>query len=90
MFVAQIAGPGGERSVALRLAPAETVFGRDARADVSLSDPDKAISRRHFALSVEGDGVELRVLSTVNGVETSRGEVAVGASIRLQAATGSA
>jgi type VI secretion system FHA domain protein len=85
MFVAQIAGPGGERSVALRLAPAETVFGRDARADVSLSDPDKAISRRHFALSVEGDGVELRVLSTVNGVETSRGEVAVGASIRLQA-----
>ncbi|MFN7309383.1 MAG: FHA domain-containing protein, partial [bacterium] len=71
--------------MALRLAPAETVFGRDARADVSLSDPDKAISRRHFALSVEGDGVELRVLSTVNGVETSRGEVAVGASIRLQA-----
>jgi type VI secretion system FHA domain protein len=85
MFVAQITGPGGERSVALRLAPAETVFGRDARADVSMSDPDKAISRRHFALSVEGDGVELRVLSTVNGVETSRGEVAVGASIRLQA-----
>jgi type VI secretion system FHA domain protein len=85
MFAAHISGPGGERSVALRAAPAETVFGRDARADVSLADLDKAISRRHFALQVDGDGVVLRVLSTVNGLDTSRGEAAVGASLRLQA-----
>ena len=68
-----ITGPNLNREVALDPSGAELTLGRDPSADVPLADPQKHISRKHLALRRSGDGVELRIISGLNGIETSRG-----------------
>ncbi len=69
----RITGPNLNREVALDPSGAELTLGRDPSADVTLMDPQKHISRKHLALRQSGDGVELRIISELNGIETSRG-----------------
>ena len=69
----RITGPNLNREVALDPSGAELTLGRDPSANVTLIDPQKHISRKHLALRLSGDGVELRIISELNGVETSRG-----------------
>lgn len=69
----RITGPNLDREVALDPSGAEVTLGRDPAADVQLPDPQKHISRKHLAVRQGADGLELRVVSDLNGVETSRG-----------------
>ncbi len=75
-----IVGPGLELTRLLRSGEAPLTLGRDADCSVCLPDPDRNVSRRH--LSVWNDAEELRfqVLSVVNGVELSDGDVPPGGS----------
>ena len=76
----QISGPGSGHSVSLPASGAELTLGRDASADVVLADPDKWISRKHVGACALADGIRLRVLSAVNGIETSAGPLGPGQS----------
>ena len=69
----RITGPNLNREVSLDPSGAEITLGRDPAADVQLADPEKHISRKHLALRHSGEGVELRIISALNGIETSRG-----------------
>lgn len=69
----RITGPNLNREVALDPSGAELTLGRDPSVDVTLIDPQKHISRKHLALRLSGDGIELRIISELNGIETSRG-----------------
>lgn len=84
----RVTGPNLSREVSLDPSGAEVSFGResigrDQGADVQLPDPEKYISRRHLALRQAGDQVELRIISAVNGIETSRGPGLPGKSLEL-------
>ena len=69
----RITGPNLNREVVLDPSGAELTLGRDPSADVTLIDPQKHISRKHLTLRQSADGVELRIISELNGIETSRG-----------------
>ena len=69
----RITGPNLNREVTLDPSGAELTLGRDPAADVTLIDPQKHISRKHLALRQCANGVELRIISELNGIETSRG-----------------
>ena len=83
-FHLQLSGPNLNRELALDPSGAEITFGRDPAADVPLADPDQHISRKHLAVRQGADGVELRITSALNGVQTSRGAAAPGHSLLLQ------
>ena len=74
----RITGPNLSREFVLDPAGAEVTLGRDPAADIQLVDPQKHISRKHLAVRQTGDGVELRIVSALNGVETSRGQTQPG------------
>ena len=74
----RITGPGVNREVSLPASGAELSLGRDASADLVLSDPEKWISRKHVGARALADGIGLRVLSSVNGIETSAGPLGPG------------
>jgi predicted component of type VI protein secretion system len=59
-------------------------IGRDPSADVCLTDPDRAISRRHVTLRANDEIVELSVVSATGVVETSAGTLLPGARAQLQ------
>ncbi len=54
------------------------LVGRDTDCDLCLPDPEKTVSRHHLALWLEGGLLQLRVLSSVNGVDLPSGEVPPG------------
>ena len=83
-FCLHISGPNLNRELALDPSGAEITFGRDPAADVPLADPDQHISRKHLAVRQCADGVELRITSALNGVQTSRGAAAPGHGMLLQ------
>lgn len=56
------------------------IVGRDPASRVHLPDPDRLLSRRHLSISVSSAGVQVTVLSSVNGASTSQGELAPGQS----------
>lgn len=80
----RITGPDLNRQVALDPSGAEATLGRDPAADVQLPDPQKHISRKHLAVRQVGDTVEVRIVSELNGIETSRGPVPAGQSVTLK------
>lgn len=79
-----IAGPG--LALARRLAPGEPalILGRDSDCAVCLPDPERSVSRRHLSVWNDGDQLHFHVLSVVNGVTTSAGELPPGARGILQ------
>ena len=83
-FRLHLSGPNLNRELALDPSGAEITFGRDPAADVPLADPDQHISRKHLAVRQCADGVELRITSALNGVQTSRGAAAPGHGRLLQ------
>lgn len=74
-----IAGPGLD--VHRRLEPGDPalIIGRDTDCAVCLPDPERNISRRHLSVWNEGDQLHFHVLSVVNGVDTTGGELPPGA-----------
>jgi predicted component of type VI protein secretion system len=74
-----VAGPGLD--VHRRLEPGEPalILGRDTDCAICLPDPERNISRRHLSVWNEGDQLHFHVLSVVNGVEISSGELPPGA-----------
>jgi DNA-binding winged helix-turn-helix (wHTH) protein len=58
----------------IRLAPGETILGRDPSLRAAIDDP--SVSRRHAAIACEDGGCQLRDLGSKNG--TSLGGVRVG------------
>lgn len=84
LAVVRLTGPDFEREVTLDPGGAELTLGRDSKqANVKLPDPELFISRKHVALRSTDAGVELRVVSAVNGAETSKGSVRPGERIHL-------
>ncbi len=79
----RITGPNVTREVALDPSGVEVSLGRDPAADVCLPDPEKSISRKHIAIRQGQGAVEMRVVSSVNGVETSRGTIQPGQAFSL-------
>jgi hypothetical protein len=79
-----IAGPGLD--VTRRLAPGEpaVILGRDSDCAVCLPDPERNVSRRHLSVWNDGDQLHFHVLSVVNGVTTTAGELPPGARGVLQ------
>lgn len=71
------------REVALDPSGVEVTLGRDPAADVCLPDPEKSISRKHVALRQGQGAVEMRIVSNVNGVDTSRGAIQPGQTLSL-------
>jgi predicted component of type VI protein secretion system len=74
-----ISGPGLD--VHRRLAPGEPalILGRDSDCGVPLPDPERNVSRRHLSVWNESEQLHFHVLSVVNGVTTSDGELPPGA-----------
>jgi predicted component of type VI protein secretion system len=74
-----ISGPGLD--VHRRLAAGEPalIIGRDSDCGVCLPDPERNVSRRHLSVWNEAEQLHFHVLSVVNGVATSEGELPPGA-----------
>ncbi len=75
----RIAGPGLDVSRRLQAGDPALILGRDADCSVCLPDPERNVSRRHLSVWVEHDQLHFHVLSVVNGVELSTGELPPGA-----------
>jgi type VI secretion system FHA domain protein len=73
-----VSGPGLD--VTRRLEPGDPalVLGRDNDCAICLPDPERNVSRRHLSVWNEGEELHFHVLSVVNGVETSAGELPPG------------
>ncbi|MBC7435774.1 MAG: FHA domain-containing protein [Bdellovibrionales bacterium] len=54
------------------------LVGRDTDCDLCLPDPERTVSRQHVVMWVQGGQMNLRVLSVVNGVDLSTGELLPG------------
>ena len=74
-----ISGPGVDVHRLLSAGEPALILGRDSDCAVCLPDPEREISRRHLSVWNEGDQLHFHVLSVVNGVETSAGELPPGA-----------
>jgi predicted component of type VI protein secretion system len=74
-----VAGPGVD--VIRRLEPGDPalIVGRDSDCAICLPDPERSVSRRHLSVWNEGDQLQFHVLSVVNGVQTSSGDLPPGA-----------
>ena len=83
-FLLHVTGPDLDQQFALDPSGAELTFGRDAAAGVQLADPDKHISRKHLAVRHGDGGVELRITSALNGVQTSFGPAEPGQRLTLR------
>src|SRR5271156_2329050 len=57
-------GDGAERTVEL---VSDVVLGRDANADIVLTDPSGQVSRRHARIVIRGTEAVLEDLGSVNG-----------------------
>lgn len=77
-FILKIEGPSIERDWPLEVGGAPVTIGRDPSATIHLSDPERMLSRRHVSLMSSGSAVQVTVVSSVNGVITSQGELAPG------------
>jgi len=77
-FKLRITGPDFEREIAIPDTGAPMAIGRDPAADITLPDPKKLVSRRHLVVRGREDGLEVRVVSEVNGLDTSRGPLECG------------
>jgi type VI secretion system protein len=76
-------GPSYGRTAVLEPGGAPIEAGRDPHADVHLPDQDRLISRRHVSLQWHPDGVQVTVLSKVNGIATPGGDFGLGESVVL-------
>ena len=76
-------GPSLNRELLLQEGAAAVTVGRDPAAGLHLPDPERALSRKHLSIAALGAGVQVTVLSSVNGAVTSQGELAPGQSARL-------
>jgi predicted component of type VI protein secretion system len=77
-FILKIEGPSNERDWPLEVGGEPVTIGRDPSATIHLSDPERMLSRRHVSLMSSGSAVQVTVVSSVNGVITSQGELAPG------------
>lgn len=71
-------GPSLNRTCLLEEGTPAVIAGRDPTATLHLPDPDRLLSRRHLSISASGLGVQVTVLSSVNGATTSQGELGPG------------
>lgn len=76
-------GPSLNRQWLLEAGAAAVIVGRDPAATLHLPDPDRLLSRRHLSIAASVSGVQVTVLSSVNGVTTSLGELAPGQMAQL-------
>ncbi|GAB3761001.1 hypothetical protein GCM10028796_10530 [Ramlibacter monticola] len=74
-----VAGPGFELTRRLEPGDPPLIVGRDVDCAICLPDPERNVSRRHLSVWNEGDQLQFHVLSVVNGVQTSAGELPPGA-----------
>lgn len=74
-----VSGPGLDVDRRLQAGEPALILGRDSDCAVCLPDPERNISRRHLSVWNEGDQLHFHVLSVVNGVATSAGELPPGA-----------
>ncbi len=73
-----IAGPGLNFTRRLNAGDPALILGRDPDCSISLSDPERNVSRRHLSVWNEADQLHFHVLSVVNGVDLPAGEVPPG------------
>jgi len=74
-----VAGPGLAVTRRLEAGEPALILGRDGDCAICLPDPGRSVSRRHLSVWNEGDQLQFHVLSVVNGVQTSAGELPPGA-----------
>jgi len=74
-----VAGPGVDATRRLEPGDPALILGRDSDCTICLPDPERNVSRRHLSVWNEGDQLQFHVLSVVNGVQTSSGELPPGA-----------
>jgi type VI secretion system FHA domain protein len=79
-----IEGPAGSRTFTLEPTGKSFIAGRDAGADIHLSDPERVLSRKHVVLRPLLHEVEVTVISNSGSVGTSRGLLGAGQSALLQ------
>ena len=76
-------GPSLNRTHLLEDGTAAAIVGRDPAATLHLPDPDRLLSRRHLSIAASGLGVQVTVLSSVNGATTNQGELAPGQTVHI-------
>ena len=76
-------GPSLNRTHLLEEGTAAAIVGRDPAATLHLPDPDRLLSRRHLSIAASGLGVQITVLSSVNGATTNQGELAPGQTVHI-------
>ncbi|MBI5276032.1 MAG: type VI secretion system-associated FHA domain protein TagH [Burkholderiales bacterium] len=76
-------GPSFTKTVTLSQGGGALEAGRDPLAPVHLPDEERLLSRRHVSLEWADAGARLTVLSKINAVTTSRGDVSAGQSTLL-------
>jgi len=74
-----VEGPGVDLTRRLEAGEPALILGRDSDCTICLPDPERSVSRRHLSLWNDGDALHFHVLSVVNGVQTSSGELPPGA-----------
>ena len=74
-----VSGPGLEVTRRLGAGEPALILGRDADCAICLPDPERNVSRRHLSVWNDGGQLHFHVLSVVNGVLTSVGELPPGA-----------
>jgi predicted component of type VI protein secretion system len=74
-----VVGPGLEVTRPLAAGEPALIIGRDTDCAICLPDSERNVSRRHLSVWNEGEQLHFHVLSVVNGVRTSAGELPPGA-----------
>ena len=74
-----VSGPGLDVHRRLEVGEPALILGRDNDCAVCLPDPEREVSRRHLSVWNDGDQLHFHVLSVVNGVVSSAGELPPGA-----------
>lgn len=78
-------GQSFSKTAVVERGAAPVIVGRDPSADVHLPDNDRLISRKHLVIEWTEGGPQFEILSKVNGLITTRGEVTFGNKVVLAA-----
>jgi type VI secretion system FHA domain protein len=84
-FQVHFTGQSFSKTATVERGAAPVIVGRDPSADVHLPDNDRLISRKHLVIEWTEGGPQFEILSKVNGLITTRGEVTFGNKVVLAA-----
>ena len=83
-FLIELSGPLYCRTETIYANSPPLIVGRDPDVAIHIPDPDRSLSRKHLSLDCTESGVRVIVLSTVNGISTTHGEIQTGQQVVLR------